>query len=91
VNLGLFRLWRLTCESIVQAYDDAIADQDFQEAIRLRDDGGAGLRGWWVAQSETDPAGHLLHIIEDFGRYTGVMYKADDLAKIKVGSALLKD
>ncbi len=83
------RLWRVICGSMVQAYEEAIEQQDFQEAITLRDDGGAGMLGWWVAQSEADPAGHLLHIIEDFGRYTGVMYKADDLAKIKVCYALL--
>lgn len=53
-------------------------------AARLRDKAGAGLVGWWVAQSENDQCGHLLQIYPCYGRYVGVIYKASELADLKV-------
>jgi hypothetical protein len=67
-----------------QCLDMAVKAEDWDLALRLRNEAGTALVGWWVAQSEYDPCGHLLQIFPDFGRYVGIMYKASDLAEWKV-------
>ncbi len=71
--------------TVLKALDDALMEEDYAEAARLRDEGGAGLLGWWQGRAGADDAqGHLLRIEAEFGRYVGTMYKAADLADVKV-------
>ncbi|KAK9867039.1 hypothetical protein WJX84_010092 [Apatococcus fuscideae] len=66
---------------ILEEYSEAIEKEDFGRAAALRDEGGAGLVGWWVANPPTeDPQGHLLRIQPSFGRYLGMTYTARDIA-----------
>lgn len=71
--------------TVLKALDDALVSENYSEAARLRDEGGAGLLGWWQGRAGPDDAqGHLLRIEAEFGRYVGTMYKAADLADVKV-------
>lgn len=71
--------------AVLHALDDALAEEDYAAAARLRDEGGAGLLGWWQGRAgPDDPQGHVLRIEAEFGRYMGTMYKAADLADVKV-------
>ena len=72
-------LWRW-----LQDYTKALQEEDYAEAARLRDQGAAGLRGWWVADNQEDPRGHLLRITTGFGRYMGYAYTPHDLAQAEV-------
>ena len=73
----------------LQNYRDALESEDYSTAASLRDQGAAGLPGWWVADSADDPRGHLLRISVGFGRYVGYAYTPQDLAQAEVGSPLL--
>ena len=66
----------------------ALQEEDYTEAARLRDQGAAGLTGWWVADNQDDPKGHLLRISTGFGRYVGYAYTPQDLAQAEVGTPL---
>ena len=63
----------------------AVTAEDYGRAAELRDAGCAGLVGWWASRAEGDPAGHLLRIAPDFGRYSAIMYTPRDFAELKVG------
>eukprot|EP00884_Botryococcus_braunii_P009582 jgi/Botrbrau1/18625/Bobra.0367s0062.1 len=67
----------------IELMSKALNAEDYEMASHLRDKAGFGLVGWWVAQSESDPCGHLLQIVPDFGRYIGIMYDASELADLK--------
>lgn len=67
-----------------QELNAAVENEDYATAAELRDTGCAGLIGWWHSRAENDPAGHLLRIAPDFGRYTAVMYTPRDFAELKV-------
>lgn len=41
---------------------EALAQEDYAAAAQLRDEGCAGLAGWWAGSGEDDPFGHLLHV-----------------------------
>lgn len=69
-----------------QELDAAVENEDYARAAELRDTGCAGLIGWWQSRADNDPAGHLLRIAPDFGRYTAVMYTPRDFAELKVRS-----
>ena len=68
----------------MQGYTKALQEEDYAEAARLRDQGAAGLQGWWVADNKEDPGGHLLRITTGFGRYMGYAYTPQDLAQAEV-------
>lgn len=68
-------------EQVLEGYTKALQEEDYAEAARLRDQGAAGLRGWWVADNKEDPGGHLLRITTGFGRYMGYAYTPQDLAQ----------
>lgn len=68
----------------MQDYSKALQEENYAEAARLRDQGAAGLRGWWVADNQEDPKGHLLRITTGFGRYMGYAYTPQDLAQAEV-------
>lgn len=75
--------------SVLRALDEALAQEDYSAAARLRDEGGAGLLGWWQGRAgPDDPQGHVLRIEAEFGRYIGTMYKAADLADVKARAGL---
>ena len=61
-----------------------MAGEDYGRAAELRDAGCAGLVGWWASRAEGDPAGHLLRVAPDFGRYSAIMYTPRDFAELKV-------
>ena len=75
----------LTVFGGLQSYRDALESEDYSTAASLRDQGAAGLPGWWVADSADDPRGHLLRISVGFGRYVGYAYTPQDLAQAEVG------
>ncbi len=69
----------------MQEYSLAIKNEDFKRAAALRDEGGAGLVGWWVRDpSPSDPTGHLLRISPSYGRYLGLTFTARDIATHEV-------
>ncbi len=39
-------------------------------------------QGWWAGSAEGDPTGHVLHIGPEFGRWTGRVYTAGDVAEL---------
>lgn len=39
-------------------------------------------QGWWRGVSADDPVGHLMHVVPEFGRYTGRVYTARDVAAL---------
>lgn len=42
-----------------------------------------GLQGWWAGKSGMDDfSGHLLHVRPEFGRWTGRVYTARDIAQM---------
>ena len=67
----------------------ALEEEDYAEAARLRDQGAAGLLGWWVAENSDDPKGHLLRVSTGFGRYVGYAYTPQDLAQAEVSRQTL--
>ena len=72
----------------MQGYSKALQEENYAEAAKLRDQGAAGLPGWWVADNKEDPKGHLLRISTGFGRYVGYAYTPQDLAQAEVSFAL---
>ncbi|KAK9809054.1 hypothetical protein WJX72_008588 [[Myrmecia] bisecta] len=67
---------------IMEELETALQNEDYATAARLRDEGGAGLVGWWCAHQEGDPFGHLLRIAPQFGRFNGLAYTPTDLAAV---------
>jgi len=56
-----------------------VANERFDDAARLRDEGLVGLTGWWVARGPDDPEGKLVFIYKEFCRYSGRLFTARDL------------
>lgn len=70
--------------AVLKELNVALESEQYARAAQLRDEGGAGLLGWWCGRgSEDDPYGHLLHMTAEFGRYVGTAYQARDLAEVK--------
>jgi len=71
----------------------ATVEERFEEAALLRDEGGAGLCGWWLGQdsvqsedgtvTETDSFGHIVHISPERGRFVGREFTARTLAELQ--------
>lgn len=78
-------LGRCKITSSLQDYEEAIENQNFEEAARLRDEGMVGLRGWWCLHSSSaqNPS-HLLRIRQAFDRYVLLAYSPADIASIHV-------
>ena len=68
---------------LLQDLHAALAAEDYGRAAELRDEGCAGLVGWWVSSAEGDPGGHLLRIAPDVGRYSAILYTPRDFAELK--------
>ena len=76
---------------LCDAYADAIANERFEEAVKLRD-AGVGLCGWWAGVEErsataedadASPAtGVIMRISREHGRLVGATYSSRDLADI---------
>ncbi len=61
----------------------ALAAERYDEAALLRDQALVGLQGWWSGKSGNDDfSGHLLHVKAEFGRLTGRIYTARDIAQM---------
>ncbi len=62
---------------------DALANEQYSTAADLRDKGLVGLAGWWAGKAGSDDfSGHLLHVKPEFGRWTGRVYMARDIAQM---------
>lgn len=60
---------------------EALAAEQYDMAAELRDRGLVGLVGWWAGKDGPDDfQGHLLHVKSEFGRWTGRIYMARDIA-----------
>ena len=47
---------------------EALKEELYADAAKLRDEGLAGMQGWWAGGGDDDPVGHLLHVQAEFGR-----------------------
>ncbi|KXZ56396.1 hypothetical protein GPECTOR_1g351 [Gonium pectorale] len=60
-----------------------LAAEQYGAAADLRDRGLVGLSGWWAGKDGPDDfQGHLLHVKAEFGRWTGRIYMARDIASL---------
>eukprot|EP00249_Psilotum_nudum_P023064 c28738_g1_i1 orf=628-2670(+) len=77
---------------VMQELKKALEEERYHEAAKIRDKGGAGLVGWWVARSESadDPYGRIVHIRPDQGRYIARGYSARQLSTAAPGIPLFE-
>ena len=61
-----------TVKTVVEQLESALREERYEEATGLRDDGAAGLLGWWVAYKSIDgqrlPHGHIIKVEPRFAR-----------------------
>ncbi|KAG2442983.1 hypothetical protein HXX76_003056 [Chlamydomonas incerta] len=70
-----------TVAAVQRQLQTALASEQYSEAAELRDRGLVGLAGWWAGKDgPEDFQGHLLHVKPEFGRWTGRIYMARDIA-----------
>ncbi|EFJ44752.1 hypothetical protein VOLCADRAFT_106212 [Volvox carteri f. nagariensis] len=70
-----------TVASVQRQLQEALATEQYGAAADLRDRGLVGLAGWWAGKDgPEDFQGHLLHVKPEFGRWTGRIYMARDIA-----------
>eukprot|EP00249_Psilotum_nudum_P023065 c28738_g1_i2 orf=628-2670(+) len=77
---------------VMQELKKALEEERYHEAAKIRDKGGAGLVGWWVARAESadDPYGRIVHISSDQGRYIARGYSARQLSTAAPGIPLFE-
>ena len=64
---------RDTTLEIERAFAAAVAEERYDDAAKLRDEGGVRMLGWWVGREGVDDmAGHLVEVRRGVGRYVGV-------------------
>jgi len=69
---------------ILEDMKNALQQERYEEAARLRDHACLGLLGWWVGKSgNDDPQGLLLKISAEYGRLVGSAYTGKDLSEIQ--------
>jgi hypothetical protein len=67
---------------INKKFEHAIQQENYGEAVALRDEGGIGLLGWWVGREGKDDAqGHLVVVTRDFSRYVAHAFTGYSLAR----------
>ncbi|GIL72613.1 hypothetical protein Vretifemale_2950 [Volvox reticuliferus] len=72
-----------TVAAVQRQLQGALASEQYGAAAELRDRGLVGLAGWWAGKDgPEDFQGHLLHIKPEFGRWTGRIYMARDIASM---------
>ncbi|XP_047333861.1 protein EXECUTER 1, chloroplastic-like [Impatiens glandulifera] len=69
---------------VMSHLNKAIAEEQYNEAVFLRDKAGAGLVGWWSAISE-DNNGHIFRISAEHGRYVARSFSPRQLATAMAG------
>ncbi|GLC35951.1 hypothetical protein PLESTB_000522600 [Pleodorina starrii] len=70
-----------TVAAVQRQLQEALASEQYGAAAELRDRGLVGLSGWWAGKDGSeDFQGHLLHVKPEFGRWTGRIYMARDIA-----------
>lgn len=77
---------------VLRELDDALKEQRFADAARLRD-AGAGLIGWWAGRAEPVPGagpdqpvlphGCIMQVYPSAGRFVGHVYSAHELAELQ--------
>ena len=72
---------------MLQAFEAALENEDYELASNLRDRAGVGLCGWWACSKGDEPAGHLLWVEPAFGRFVGTYFSARELAELTVRPA----
>ncbi len=60
----------------------AIEEERYDDAARIRDEGLAGLCGWWVVRGHDDPRGQLMYICKEFCRYSGRIFSPNEIATL---------
>ncbi|GLJ36500.1 hypothetical protein SUGI_0733240 [Cryptomeria japonica] len=81
-----------TVAEVMSELEKAIEEERYLDAVRLRDDAGAGLVGWWVSlpQGEKDPYGRIVKICPAQGRFVAESYSARQLAAAETGVPLFE-
>ncbi|GLI68805.1 hypothetical protein VaNZ11_013307 [Volvox africanus] len=69
--------------AVQRELQSALASEQYGTAAELRDRGLVSLAGWWAGKDgPEDFQGHLLHVKPEFGRWTGRIYMARDIASM---------
>ncbi|GIL43379.1 hypothetical protein Vafri_1149 [Volvox africanus] len=72
-----------TVAAVQRQLQGALASEQYGTAAELRDRGLVSLAGWWAGKDgPEDFQGHLLHVKPEFGRWTGRIYMARDIASM---------
>ena len=73
---------------LLQAYRKALAEEDYETAMHLRDEGGLGLVGWWFASScnVRGNTPHLLRVSPGYNRLVFEAFTPSELAQEFVSS-----
>eukprot|EP00891_Asterochloris_glomerata_P006435 jgi/Astpho2/6435/Aster-x0729 len=73
---------------VMNAFEAALENEDYELASNLRDRAGVGLCGWWACSKGDEPAGHLLWVEPAFGRFVGTYFSARELAELTGGHVM---
>ncbi|GBG66952.1 hypothetical protein CBR_g74639 [Chara braunii] len=79
-------------DDIMEGLKRALAEERYSDAAKLRDEGFAGLVGWWagIAEGTNDPYGRIIKISPSQGRFVGRSYTPRQLAAAAEGTPVLE-
>ena len=69
--------------SVLAQLSSCLTEERYSEAARIRDEGLTQMSGWWAGQAPDDPIGHLLHVTQEYNRWTGRVFRPRDIAAMK--------
>ncbi|KAG0491658.1 hypothetical protein HPP92_005056 [Vanilla planifolia] len=81
-----------TVACAIHEFNNAIAEERYDDAIFLRDYAGAGLLGWWsgISNHSGGTRGQIIHVSAEYGRYVARSYNSRQLALGRPGSPLFE-
>ncbi|XP_016502849.1 protein EXECUTER 1, chloroplastic-like [Nicotiana tabacum] len=77
---------------VMSRLNKAVEEEQYKDAIFMRDYAGTGLVGWWAGTSEdvNDPYGRIIRISAEHGRYVAKSYSPRQLASAVEGAPLFE-